>query len=110
MAGDSKTEKATPKKRRDERKKGNVMMSKDAVAVVTLIGSLLMIQMMGGVMLDQIRELFRLCFSYMGPGSVATFSGDLKQLLKGAIMAFLTMARSAPSVKSSFTSSSARSF
>ena len=92
MAGDSKTEKATPKKRRDERKKGNVMMSKDAVAVVTLIGSLLMIQMMGGVMLDQIRELFRLCFSYMGPGSVATFSGDLKQLLKGAIMAFLTMA------------------
>ena len=92
MAGDSKTEKATPKKRRDERKKGNVMMSKDAVAVVTLIGSLLMIQMMGDVMLDQISELFRLCFSYMGPGSAATFSGDLKQLLKGAIMAFLTMA------------------
>ena len=31
MAGDSKTEKATPKRRRDERKKGNVLMSKDAM-------------------------------------------------------------------------------
>jgi len=46
MAGDSKTEKATPKRRRDERKKGNVLMSKDAVAVATLIGSLFMVFMM----------------------------------------------------------------
>ena len=29
MAADSKTEKATPKRRRDERKKGNVFMSND---------------------------------------------------------------------------------
>ncbi|MEG0780056.1 MAG: EscU/YscU/HrcU family type III secretion system export apparatus switch protein, partial [Oscillospiraceae bacterium] len=28
MPGDGKTEKATPKKRRDERKKGNVFLSK----------------------------------------------------------------------------------
>ena len=46
MAGD-KTEKATPKKRRDERKKGNVMMSKDVVAVATLLGSLAMLRIMG---------------------------------------------------------------
>ena len=44
MAGDSKTEKATPKKRRDERKKGNVMMSKDVVAVATLLGTLVMLR------------------------------------------------------------------
>ena len=49
MAGDSKTEKATPKKRRDERKKGNVMMSKDVVAVATLIGTLVMLRVMEGV-------------------------------------------------------------
>ena len=49
MAGDSKTEKATPKKRRDERKKGNVMMSKDVVAVATLIGTLVMLRVMGGI-------------------------------------------------------------
>ena len=39
MADGSKTEKATPKKRRDERKKGNVFLSQDAVSVATLIAS-----------------------------------------------------------------------
>lgn len=38
MAADSKTEKATPKKRRDERKKGNVMLSKDVVIAASLLG------------------------------------------------------------------------
>ena len=33
MAGEEKTEKASPKKRRDERKKGNVFQSKDIVTV-----------------------------------------------------------------------------
>lgn len=36
MAGE-KTEKATPKKRREERKKGNVFLSKDAVTAVSLV-------------------------------------------------------------------------
>lgn len=36
MADGSKTEKATPKKRRDERKKGHVFLSKDVVSVATL--------------------------------------------------------------------------
>lgn len=35
MAGE-KTEKATPKKRRDERKKGNVLISKDVVSLVSV--------------------------------------------------------------------------
>ena len=39
MADDSKTEKASPKKRRDQRKKGNVFQSKDIVALVTMIAS-----------------------------------------------------------------------
>lgn len=34
-----RTEKATPKRRRDERKKGNVLQSKDIVTVFTLVGS-----------------------------------------------------------------------
>lgn len=33
MAGEDKTEKASPKKRRDERKKGNVFQSKDVITV-----------------------------------------------------------------------------
>ena len=69
MAGDSKTEKATPKRRRDERKKGNVLMSKDAVAVATLIGSLFMIQVMGGVVVGQVREILIKIFGYIGSGT-----------------------------------------
>ena len=38
MAGE-KTEKATPKRRRDERKKGNVFQSKEVESVFTLIVS-----------------------------------------------------------------------
>lgn len=37
MAGE-KTEKATPKKRKDERKKGNIFLSQDTVTVVSLAG------------------------------------------------------------------------
>ena len=41
MADDSKTEKATPKKRRDERKEGHVFSSKDVIVVVSLLGTFL---------------------------------------------------------------------
>lgn len=46
MAGDSKTEKATPKKRRDERKKGNIFMSQDVISVVVLIGSFYIVKLL----------------------------------------------------------------
>ena len=35
---EEKTEKATPKKRRDERKEGHVFSSKDVIAVASLLG------------------------------------------------------------------------
>ena len=50
MADGSKTEKATPKKRRDERKKGNIFLSQDAVSVATLLTSAcLLIAMADGI-------------------------------------------------------------
>lgn len=52
MADGSKTEKATPKKRRDERKKGNVFMSKDAVAMATLIGAYAMLKLLSGTIVE----------------------------------------------------------
>ena len=92
MAGESKTEKATPKKRRDERKKGNVLMSKDAVAVATLIGSLFMVQMMGGVFLTRIRSLLNLCFGYIASGTVGMVPGMLSELFKTAVLTFAVIA------------------
>ncbi len=92
MAGDSKTEKATPKRRRDERKKGNVLMSKDAVAVATLIGSLFMIQIMGGVVVSQFRNVLNTYFAYIASGTTGMVSSMLGELFKIVALAFVTMA------------------
>lgn len=85
MAGSEKSEKATQKKRRDERKKGNVFLSKDAIAVVTLFGSFAMLKLMAGSMVDAIHAFFRLCFQFMQTtptGGVATNISTL--LVSGA--------------------------
>lgn len=46
MADDSKTEKATPKKRRDERKKGRVAVSKDVGMIASLLGTFMIIKVL----------------------------------------------------------------
>lgn len=46
MAEGSKTEKATPKKRRDERKKGNIAISKDVVMIGSLLGTFVLLKML----------------------------------------------------------------
>lgn len=43
MSGDDKTEQPTPKKKKDERKKGNVVKSKEVSNALTLIGSVICI-------------------------------------------------------------------
>lgn len=63
MADSSKTEKATPKKRRDERKKGNVFLSQDAVAVVTLLGSFSVFWLLAGRIGEQLAGFMGFCFS-----------------------------------------------
>ncbi len=70
MAEGEKTEKATPKKRRDERKKGHVMMSKDAVSVATLIGSVLMLRLTFTSAAEQISLFMRFCISLAKDGAV----------------------------------------
>ncbi|MCI8525575.1 MAG: flagellar biosynthesis protein FlhB [Oscillospiraceae bacterium] len=61
MADSSKTEKATPKKRRDERKKGNVFLSKDAIAVLTLLGSFATLQLLAGTFVEQLSQFLEFC-------------------------------------------------
>ena len=92
MAGDSKTEKATPKKRRDERKKGNVLMSKDAIAVATLLGSLGMVLVMGDVVLEQVSMLFRQSFLYIAGGTSGIIPGILSELFKTCVLSMVIMA------------------
>ena len=91
MAGD-KTEKATPKKRRDERKKGNVMMSKDVVAVATLLGSLAMLRIMGDTVVEQAKNLFTSSFSLIAESGAATAGQSLRELFTRCILVFVTVA------------------
>ncbi len=56
MAGDSKTEKATPKKRRDERKKGHVAVSKDVVMIASLLGTFIILKMLFPIMYRTTRD------------------------------------------------------
>lgn len=58
MAETNKTEKATPKKKKDERKKGNAFQSRDVVSVVILIIGFFMISQLGGFIVIQVKGLY----------------------------------------------------
>lgn len=58
MAETNKTEKATPKKKRDERKKGNAFQSRDVVSVVILIVGFVMISKLGSFIMIQVKGLY----------------------------------------------------
>ncbi len=58
MASDaSRTEKATPRKREDERKKGNIYQSKDAVSVLSLLVLILLVRLAGGPIIDGMKRV-----------------------------------------------------
>lgn len=61
MADSEKTEKATPKKRRDERKKGNIFFSNDAVSVVVLLAGLATLFLTIGGSAEKIQGFMRQC-------------------------------------------------
>lgn len=63
MADGQKTEKATPKRRRDERKKGNIFFSNDAVSVAVLLVGIAVLALSAPTAGEQIRRFFRLCIS-----------------------------------------------
>ena len=56
--GQEKTEKATPKKRRDARKEGNVFQSKEICTVVILFGVFWMIRILLPFIYTQVRQYF----------------------------------------------------
>lgn len=64
MSGE-KTEKPTAKRRRDERKKGNVFVSKDVVTVVTLIGGLYVLKLTILSSYTSLKQFFLKYFGYM---------------------------------------------
>lgn len=81
MAAGEKTEKATPKRRRDERKKGNVLMSRDVVAVATLFASYVTLRIGLPLMAEAMAALVRFCIGLVGSlptGGASAIGTELK--------------------------------
>jgi len=87
--GGEKTEKATPKRRRDERKKGHVPLSRDAVSVLTMIGSFVMLSAMAGAMAEQMGDYFRYCMELARTDAAGLIPEPLGHLAMQAVMAAL---------------------
>jgi len=75
MAEDSgsKTEKATPKKRRDQRSEGNVFQSKDVATVVTLFGSFYILKILFPGIYRAMRDFM---IRFIGFAGTLTDTGD----------------------------------
>ena len=75
--GEEKTEAATPKKRRDERKKGNVNKSQDVTAVVTLLSAVVVLRLIFVGAAEDLGDFLRYCISLMNESSVGEISDSI---------------------------------
>ncbi|MGN1107755.1 MAG: flagellar biosynthesis protein FlhB [Oscillospiraceae bacterium] len=72
MAGEEKTEKATPKKRRDQRKEGNVLQSKEIVTAVSVLGIFTAMRLLLGFIAQTILAFYTQSFEQIGSTQVNT--------------------------------------
>lgn len=66
MAGEEKTEKATPKKRRDQRKEGNVLQSKEIVTAASVLGIFTAMRLLAGFTLQNLLSFSELIYEICG--------------------------------------------
>lgn len=84
MPSDSKTEKATPKKKRDERKEGHVPLSKDIVTVSSLLIVFASLQLLFPIMHQALKEFLVKCASDISRVDDLSVVG--KELLWGSVI------------------------
>ena len=85
VAEGNKTEKATPKKRRDQRKKGNVFLSNDAVAVATLVGAYLSLRVLLPGMVTRLETFLKYCFRDAADLSVGGLAAAAPEIFKQGV-------------------------
>ncbi len=71
MAGEEKTEKATPKKRRDQRKKGNVLQSKEIVTAVSVLGIFTAMRLLIGLITKAVLAYSGSIYEHIGETEVS---------------------------------------
>lgn len=94
MADSSKTEKATPKKRRDERKKGNVFFSNDAVSVAVLLASFFVLKLTATPMVEQIYRFLQYAMGLVAGAAHTGLQDNLSGLVLEMLKTFLFAAGS----------------
>jgi len=91
MAGEDKTEKASPKKRKDERKKGNVFLSKDAITVGAIYISFYVLKKWMPYIYKFTRDALYKYISLMGTTTVIT-DDFIVQMFKDITLAIFSSA------------------
>lgn len=91
MAETNKTEKATPKKRRDERKKGNAFQSREVISVAVIIIGFILITQLGNLIMMQIQGLYLANLNLMS-GLYDLSIITCLQIMRGAMAAFFISA------------------
>ena len=66
MAGEEKTEKATPRKRQDVRKEGQVLQSREVVTAISVLGTFSLLSLLGKVYACKIDGFYRKYISALG--------------------------------------------
>lgn len=87
MAETNKTEKATPKKRRDERKKGNAFQSREVISVAMIIVGFVLISQLGNFIMLQIKGLYVSYLDLMG-GLYTLTVASCMMIMREAMAAF----------------------
>lgn len=91
MADSSKTEKATPKKRRDARKEGNIFFSSDVITIVGIAGTFYALKVLFPGIYEEVR-VFTKELIVMGGGADSSTAGQLSAITQEFISAFLKSA------------------
>lgn len=76
QGGQEKTEKATPKRRKDERKKGHVPVSKDVVVVISLLGIFCCLRILFPMMYETLQEAMKFQISAVGGMDELSFANQ----------------------------------
>ncbi|MDD4565410.1 MAG: flagellar biosynthesis protein FlhB [Eubacteriales bacterium] len=92
MAESNKSEKATPKKKKDERKKGNAFQSRDVISIFMLIIGFIFISKMGRFIGTQLKGLYIRELNNIGTMYELTIANCLQILRDFVLVFFVTTA------------------
>lgn len=90
MAGD-KTEKATPKRKQDERKKGNVFQSREIGSVLSLLAVFFSIQLLGPWIINELEQSIKNFFELSATQQLVSISDARRFFLQGFLSFTVTI-------------------